>query len=288
MDLTEMAKSLGVGGNKLLVRKAAELRRLCNLKFNSSVIGVGEICKTVICLEIASDRFDVILDRQTAIRLSGLPEKAYIRSFNSLQSMLDINNKLDVRELGIQFGCVRLIPLVRKGLSMYKERFLASLPATRRSSTDFNRPVFTAVAFYLCAKKNKLKVDKIKLVELCGTSESEFSSVSASMMDLCFDVFGLMKEKKDAKEVKGNRELLDVFPEKRRCEDGGDLSDEDNEPSCHKKRKQMELHNYEEWKSTVLSFNNQEKDTNCARKASKQSRLNFAKVDTHTQDLKAT
>ncbi|XP_073526432.1 uncharacterized protein [Phyllobates terribilis] len=162
--------------------------------------------RTIICLEIASDRFDMIFDRQTAITLSGLLEKAYIRLFNSLQSMLDISIKLDVRELGIQFGCVRLIPFVRKGLSLYKERFLASLLATRRFNTDFIRPVFTVVAFYLCAKKNKLKVDKIKLVKLCGTSESEFISVSNSMMDICFDVFGVMKEKKDAKEVKGNRD----------------------------------------------------------------------------------
>ncbi|XP_073526477.1 uncharacterized protein [Phyllobates terribilis] len=170
-------------------------------------------------------QFDVIFDRQTAIRLSGLPEKAYIRSFNSLQSMLDISIKLDVRELGIQFGCVRLIPLVRKGLSLYKERFLASLPATRRSSTDFNRHVFTSVAFYLCAKNNKLNVDKIKLVELCGTSESESGSVSTSMMDLWFRCIWSDEGKKEAKEIKGNRELLDVFLEKRTC----NLSDDENE-----------------------------------------------------------
>lgn len=155
----------------------------------------------------------------------------------------------------------------------YKERFLAELPASRRANTDFNRPVFTAVAFYLCAKKHKvprivllfwfhlmiifmfclssllcfsqLKIDKLKLIELCGTSESEFSSVwtklqffekllflliyffvrcnllnpiayvfddeilllqvSSSMKDLCFDVFGISNEKKDPRSVKGHR-----------------------------------------------------------------------------------
>ena len=38
----------------------------------------------------------------------------------------------------------------------YKDRFLASLPASRRASADFTRPVFTAVAFYLCAKRHKV------------------------------------------------------------------------------------------------------------------------------------
>ncbi|KAJ6887513.1 hypothetical protein NC651_027756 [Populus alba x Populus x berolinensis] len=134
-----------------------------------------------------------------------MSEKAYNRSFNSLQNTLGVKTKLDIRELGIQFGCIRLIPFVKKGLSLYKDRFIASLPASRRANADFTRPVFTAVAFYMCAKKHKLKVDKLKLIEVSGTSESEFNSVFASMKDLCFDVFGISKEKKDPREVKGNR-----------------------------------------------------------------------------------
>ncbi|KAM1722546.1 hypothetical protein FF2_020830 [Malus domestica] len=102
----------------------------------------------------------------------------------------------------------------------YKTRFLASLPASRRASAAFTRPVFIAVAFYLCAKKHKLKVDKLKLIELCGASETEFSSVSTSLKDLCFDVCGTEKEKKDLKDVKGNGEHLDVLPEKRKLEGG--------------------------------------------------------------------
>lgn len=82
------------------------------------------------------------------------------------------------------------------------------------------------------------------------------------MRDLCHDVFGVAKEKKDARDIKGNRgmslltfltvtllhglledyllhlillrnfflpslaELLDVLPEKRKIEDGGYLSDD--------------------------------------------------------------
>ncbi|KAJ8565517.1 hypothetical protein K7X08_008093 [Anisodus acutangulus] len=61
-----------------------------------------------------------------------------------------------------------------------------------------------------------LKVDKMKLIELCGTSDSEFANDSTSMNEVCFDVFGTSNEKKDPKTVKGNRELLDALPEKRR------------------------------------------------------------------------
>ncbi|KNA14407.1 hypothetical protein SOVF_107730 [Spinacia oleracea] len=288
MDITDIAKKLDLADNKPVIRKAAEFRRLSDVKFDSSAIGIGEICKAIICLEIAANKYEVIFDRQSAIRLSGMSEKAYNRSFNSLQNVLDVKNTLDVRELAIQFGCVRIIPFVQKGLKLYKSRFFASLPASRRSSTDFGRPVFMAVAFYLCAKKHKLKADKTKLIEICGTSESEFSSVSNSMKDLCHDVFGVLKEKKDPKEVKGNRELLDAFPEKRAYEDGGYISDEEKEPSSYKKRKQMDKHVYEEWKSTVVSSINQEKDKDVTTKRTKQARLNFPTMTRDTQDLKVT
>ncbi|KAI3817399.1 hypothetical protein L1987_11189 [Smallanthus sonchifolius] len=165
---------------------------------------LGEICKAIICLEIAANM-----------------------------------NTLDIRELAIQFGCVRLIPLVKKGLSLYRERFIASLPPSRRASADFTRPVFTATGFYLCAKKHK---------------------VSTSVKDLCHDVFGVSKEKKDPKSVKVNRDLLDALPEKRQAEDDGYSSDESKDLSAYKKRKRQENHKYEEWKSMVVESNKQSKD----------------------------
>ncbi|GMH15307.1 hypothetical protein Nepgr_017148 [Nepenthes gracilis] len=288
MSIWDIAIRLGLEENKPVVRKAAELRRLCDVKFDSSAIGVGEICKAVICLEIAANRSEILFDRQRAIKLSGMSEKAYNRSLNSLQHVLDVKNKLDIRELAIQFGCIRLIPFVQKGLKLYMDRFFASLPATRRAATDFTRPVFLAVAFYLCAKKHKLKADKFKLIELCGTSESEFCSVSTSMKDLCHDVFGVSQEKKDPREIKGHRELLDALPEKRRHEDGGYLSDEEKESSSYKKRKRSEQHAYEEWKSSVLATNNQDKDKNSTGKRAKQARLNFPKALCKTQELEVT
>lgn len=282
MDLTDIANKLGLSESKHIIRRGAELRRLCDVQFDSSIIGVGEVCKAVVCLEIAATRAEVLFDRQAAIKLSGMSEKAYNRSFNCLQNGLGLKTTLDIRELGIQFGCVRLVPIVRKGLSLFKDRFMVSLPASRRASTDFTRPVFTAVAFYLCAKKHKLKVDKLKLIELSGSSESEFSSVSASMKDLCHDIIGISKEKKDARDVKGNRDLLDALPGKRRIEDGGYLSDDGPELSSYKKRKCSEKTSYNEWKSTVVESNKQTK-AKVLCKRTRQAPLNFPKEVPKTQ-----
>ncbi|XP_061355449.1 origin of replication complex subunit 6 [Gastrolobium bilobum] len=285
MDISDLAKKLALSDSKLLIRKASELRRLCDVQFDSSIIGIGEVAKALICLEIVANRFGVLFDRSSAVRLSGMSERAYIRSYNSLHNGLGVKMKLDVRELAIQFGCVRIVPFVRDGIKLYKDRFLSSLTASRRASADFTRPVFTAVAFYLCAKKHKLKVDKLKLIEVCGTSESEFSSVSTSMKDLCHDVFGVDKEKKDPREIKSNRDLLDVLPSKRKLDDGGYLSDDGPELSSYKKRKHKENRDYEKWKSSVLASNNQKKpEAPCKR--TKQTRLNFLKKASETQNQK--
>ncbi|KAF5741595.1 origin of replication complex subunit 6 [Tripterygium wilfordii] len=131
-----------------------------------------------------------------------------------------------------------------------------------------------------------LKVDKIKLIELCGTSESEFSCISNSMKHLCHDVFGIAKEKKDPKEVKGNRELLDAFPEKRKFEDGGYSSDDVPEHSSYKKRKRSEKVAYEGWKSSVISSNKQGKKKGPCKRAI-QTRLNFGKEAPESQKLEA-
>lgn len=86
MDLSDIAQRLGLSESKQLIRKAAEFRRLCDAQFDSSVIGVvstiklwfihqnfkqklkfclnifyypfqGEICKAIMCLEIAATRY---------------------------------------------------------------------------------------------------------------------------------------------------------------------------------------------------------------------------------------
>ncbi|PKA51320.1 Origin recognition complex subunit 6 [Apostasia shenzhenica] len=293
MDISAIAAKLGLASSKHLIRKAEDLRRLSDVRFDSSIIGVGEVLKAIICLDMSASRLQVIFDRQAAIRLSGMSEKAYIRSFNAMQNGIGFRTVLDVRELAIQFGCVRIISSVQKGLSLYKDRFLAALPASRRPNTDFSRPVFTAVAFYLCCKKHKLKVDKVKLIELCGTSESEFSTVLNSMSELCFDTFGTSKERIDPRATKAHRELLDVLPCKRmRLEEGyhSDGSSSDNEDDielpCYKMRKRMEKKEYNDWKSCVVSSNN--KANKVPSKQTRQTQISFSRKSPTTGSLEAS
>ncbi|KAL3675282.1 hypothetical protein R1sor_025230 [Riccia sorocarpa] len=259
MNMKQLQVKLGLPESLKLTRKAEELQRLSRVHFNSSVFGVGEVCKAVLCFELACIALHIAFDRSRAIRCSGLSEKAYIRASTAMQNALNLRKKLDVRELAVQFGCVRLIKTTPEVLSLYQSRFVAALPEARRASADFNRPIFTAVAFFLCARKNRLKVDKLKLIELCGTSGAEFSNVCASMMDLCFDTLGTQKVKKEVKSAKG---LLDALPGKRKSPSDDSESDVDDEmdkenidvvPGLKRSKKSIKDAEYEDWKSALLT-----------------------------------
>ncbi|CAN6549152.1 unnamed protein product [Malus baccata var. baccata] len=242
MDLSDIARKLDLYDSKHVIQRAAELRRLCNIQFDSSIIGV--VCKAVVCLEIA-------FHLSTLYRLRKAYTKEYHLEYVLWRFFVGIpgcfyNNAWT----GIRGS--RVIPI----LENYKTRFLASLPTSRRASAAFTRPVFIAVAFYLCAKKHKLKVDKLKLIELCGASETEFSSVSTSLKDLCFEVCGTEKEKKDPKDVKGN---------------GGRY--------LYKRHKKIEKRAYEGWKTSVL-ISNKETKAKVLCKRTRQTSLNLLK-DVH-------
>lgn len=45
-------------------------------------------------------------------------------------------------------------------LLLLKERLTASLPERQRNQVDFERPVYTAAAFYFAAKLSKVREDQ--------------------------------------------------------------------------------------------------------------------------------
>ncbi|XP_024520651.1 origin of replication complex subunit 6 [Selaginella moellendorffii] len=172
MEMKVLERQLGMAADREVLRKAEELLHLCRMEFDAAAFGIGDVCQSVLCFEIACSMMQVPFDRQKGIKLSGLSDKAYNRSLTTVQNALGIRTSLNVRELAT--FCSR-----------YKERFLATLPEARRRSADFDHPVFISVTFYLCARKQKLKVDKAKLMEVSSTSDPEFSNVSSSEQLYC-------------------------------------------------------------------------------------------------------
>eukprot|EP00850_Spirogloea_muscicola_P014257 SM000101S09255 [mRNA] locus=s101:207571:210549:+ [translate_table: standard] len=292
MDVRQLVRRMDLENPKAVRAKAEELLRLCKLKFEAASFGVGEIAKTILCLELACSLLNSPMARQKAIKYSGLSEKAYLRSLNAMQNALGVRHvklALDpIKPLAIQFGCVRLVDAVTETLAMYKQRFLAALPASRRASADFGRPVFAVATFYLTAKKHKLKVDRLKLLEVAGISEQEFASVCTSMLDLCYDRLGINRDRRAAEDVKHNRSLLDVTGKRDRKEesqvsgdddwssDGSIDSDEELEVPGVQAESRSTRRQYQDWKSAVVSKSASTNTSGLTSKRLKQGTLSFS------------
>ncbi|EFJ07791.1 hypothetical protein SELMODRAFT_429470 [Selaginella moellendorffii] len=114
MEMKALERRLGMAADREVLRKAEELLRLFRMEFDAAAFGIGDVCRSVLCFDIACSMMQVPFDRQKGIKLSGLSDKAYNRSLTTVQNALDIR---------------------------YKERVLATLPEARRRSADFDRPV---------------------------------------------------------------------------------------------------------------------------------------------------
>eukprot|EP00897_Mesotaenium_endlicherianum_P006314 jgi/Mesen1/5710/ME000289S04812 len=53
MDVKSLMRKMGLEEAPKLARKAQELHRLCNLRFESAAFGIGEFAKIVLCIELA-------------------------------------------------------------------------------------------------------------------------------------------------------------------------------------------------------------------------------------------
>mmetsp|Transcript_32012 Transcript_32012/g.38754 ORF Transcript_32012/g.38754 Transcript_32012/m.38754 type:complete len:295 (+) Transcript_32012:361-1245(+) len=256
MDIAGILQRLALK-DAAVANKANELLRLANIRFTGGGLGQGEVCKSAVCVELACGLLQLSVDRARIVRFCGAPEKVYANTLAILQGALKIKPKLDIRQLAVQFGCARIVPIIQKTLSTYRERFVASLPEERRAHADFRRPVFLACALYLTARKHKLKVERAKITAAMGVQETEFSQIVESMHTLCYDTIGVTKSKpqtKDDSAVDGKRTASE------RSEEEGDngetlgeiAEDQNDNPALKRSKKMSDEQDYEAWKNRVV------------------------------------
>ncbi|CAI5501150.1 unnamed protein product [Closterium sp. Naga37s-1] len=173
------------------VKRAEELLRMCNLKFEPGTFGVGEVAKAVICFDIACHLMgSTAVDARKAAKLSGMSPPAYARARAAIQNALGVRSQLSLPQLALQFGCMRVLESTQRNLHVFTARFTAALPEARRGGTDFSRPAYLAAALMLTATRNQLKMDVDRLLEAKHVGKDEFQQVVACMEAHCADLFG--------------------------------------------------------------------------------------------------
>ena len=195
MNVPHIVRKLELGSAAADIEsKASELLRRATQRFGVSGPGRGGIAKPAVCVELACGLAGTTVPQARFVSMSGVQRKVYMSVLSQLQNVLAVRTEHSLRQLGVKLGGVRIALFAERVFARYRARFVAALPAVRRASCDdkyFSSPVFNAAAFFLCAAKEKLKVDKVKLLQLTRVPPGEFASACASMLDTGFDIRGL-------------------------------------------------------------------------------------------------
>ncbi|PSC69652.1 Origin recognition complex subunit 6 [Micractinium conductrix] len=255
-DPARVVRQLGLQRSAEVTAKAAEFCRLTSIKFGNGGLGQYELCKGAACVELACQALGVQVDSSQVARYSAVSEKVYRAGKAVLQKALGVaGGGRSARELCVQFGCARHEQAVKEALAAFKERFVRSLPPAAQARVDFGRTVFLAAAFYLVARKHRVAVDRMKLLNPLGVTASEFAQVSASMQELCPELVGAPPGgKRQADDEAGALvERTGAAADSDEASDSEDEVTDEGQVGYRLNAKKQRQREYEAWKAKMLA-----------------------------------
>ncbi|KAL1007108.1 hypothetical protein UPYG_G00082090 [Umbra pygmaea] len=239
---TKLAFKIGIS-SAIIIRQAEEYMRLSLVKCT----GLGNTTgtsKAVICLELAATSLKSPMDKDYAIKLSGLNKKQYQSTLKAMECMLGLESHMGLRELAVQYGCMDAVKLAAQIL----EKYQASLPAVQRQDVDLSKPLFTTAALNAACKCLKIKVDK-KLASSSGARRGIFDRLSTQLQKMGQEI---QKEATPFKEPfqkaqKRQKTLIESIEQK--------VEEEELEPFQKQQKTNSEeskTQDFEEWKRKIL------------------------------------
>ncbi|XP_036439917.1 origin recognition complex subunit 6 [Colossoma macropomum] len=244
-----LAAKMGLTSVRVL-SQAEEYLRLSQVKC-TGLGGATATSRAVICLELAATSMKFPLDKDFAIKLSGLNKKVYQSSLKSLECMLGLQSSVGLRELAVQYGCLDAV----KVASQILERYEASLPAAQQQNLDLSKPLFTTAALFTACKCMKIRADK-KLASSSGAKKGIFDRLCAQLQkfgqEICSESSSVKGSIKTAQ--KRQKTLTEMLQEG---------EDDDGLPTSPKQQREQQRpredeaeedakQNYEEWKRKIL------------------------------------
>ncbi|NXY29987.1 ORC6 protein, partial [Pomatorhinus ruficollis] len=164
-----MAARLGLAEPAVL-RKAEEYLRLSQVKCTGLMAQMTATSSAVMCLDLAASFMKQPVDKSYCVKLSGLNKTTYQSSMKSLECLLEVNQRLGMRDLAVQFCCSEAVNMASEILQRYE----CSLSEAQRVDLDFSKPLFITAALCTACRCLKLKVDKTKMLATSGVKKAIF------------------------------------------------------------------------------------------------------------------
>ncbi|NWI91420.1 ORC6 protein, partial [Pitta sordida] len=233
-----MAARLGLGEPGVL-RKAEEYLRLTQVKCTGLVAQMTATSCAVMCLDLAASFMKQPVDKSYFVKLSGLNKSTYQNSMKSLECLLEVNPRLGMRDLAVQFCCTEAVNMASEILQRYE----SSLSEAQRMDLDFSKPLFLTAALFTACRCLKLKVDKTKMLATSGVKKAIFDRLCNQLEKISQQL-----QKEDVPLAAETPDSLQTKLEE--CEQENGSEDEEEVP--HKRPKTETNQDYEEWKKKIL------------------------------------
>ncbi|NXO61240.1 ORC6 protein, partial [Phainopepla nitens] len=224
-------------------RKAEEYLRLSQVKCTGLMAQMTATSSAVMCLDLAASFMKQPVDKSYCVKLSGLNKTTYQSSMKSLECLLEVNQRLGMRDLAVQFCCSEAVSMASEILQRYE----GSLSEAQRADLDFSRPLFLTAALCTACRCLKLKVDKTKMLATSGVKKAIFDRLCGQLEKISQQQSNLLVFP-DVPLAAETPDSLQSALEQCEQEDG---SEEDEEMPC-KRPKTETSQDYEEWKKKIL------------------------------------
>ncbi|KAM9374201.1 origin recognition complex subunit 6 [Phaethornis superciliosus] len=221
-----------------VIRKAEEYLRLSQVKCTGLMAQMTATSSAVMCLDLAAGFMKQPVDKSNFVKLSGLNKTTYQSSMKSLECLLEVNPRLGMRDLAVQFCCTEAVNTASKIL----ERYESSLSEAQQMGLDFSKPLFITAALFTACRCLKLKVDKTKMLATSGVKKAIFDRLCNQMEKMS------QKLSSDVPQTAETPESLQTELEHSEKEDG---PEDDEEMPCKRPKTETEQ-DYEEWKKKIL------------------------------------
>ncbi|XP_060081287.1 origin recognition complex subunit 6-like [Ylistrum balloti] len=254
--MSVMSSKLGISSHRT-IQKAKELQQLMDIRVGSgslTALGITGSCPLIMCLDLAASSTGQPITKTEAIRLSGVNKKVYSNGLRALESMLEIEVKQTIKDLAVQFGCSGAVTLAEQALQRYEE----SHNSKSCSQMDFSAPMFQASALYAACRKLKTKVDRKKIVEVCGIKRTTFDRLVADLEKQVETIIGEQSKVKSTNQ-KRRQSLMDDVERHMKEEESKRTKIEDSEESGGNV-------DYKDWKRRILEKALKAKETAMADK----------------------
>ncbi|NWW94786.1 ORC6 protein, partial [Rhynochetos jubatus] len=219
-------------------RKAEEYLRLSQVKCTGLMAQMTATSTAVMCLDLAASFMKQPADKSYFVKLSGLSKTTYQSSMKSLECLLEVNPRLGMRDLAVQFCCTEAVSTASEILQRYE----SSLSEAQQMDLDFSKPLFITAALFTACRCLKLKVDKTKMLATSGVKKAIFDRLCNQLEKINQQI-----SKDDVPLAAETAEHLNTSLEHCEKEDA-----EDEEEMPCKRPKTETKQDYEEWKKKIL------------------------------------